>query len=211
MTTIRASRTLLASAVLVFGLSVFLSACSGGADTAAPDDTMAATTTIPALAYPTYADPQIPISVGLSRRFAIVLPSDPESGWRWIIEPVDQSLLAPLGSEFSSDPKLVGSVPVTTTSTTSTTSMFLATTTTTTSVDATGSATTSTMAPAPPLVQVVSFAARGLGPTFVRFRYERIGASGADPATGPSRTETFAVVIVPDVQVPGAVPSTLVP
>ena len=206
MTTIRASRTLLASAVLVFGLSVFLSACSGGADTAAPDDTMAATTTIPALAYPTYADPQIPISVGLSRRFAIVLPSDPESGWRWIIEPVDQAFLAPLGSEFSSDPKLVGSVPVSTTSTTSTTSMLLATTT---SADPTGTSTTSTLPPTPPLVQVVSFAARSLGPTFVRFRYERIGASGADPATGPSRTATFAVVIVPDVEVPGTAPSTL--
>jgi hypothetical protein len=209
MTRTRASTTLLVGAILIAGLSGFLSACSGGTDGATTEDTVAATTTIPALAYPTYADPQIPISVGLSRRFAIVLPSDPESGWRWIIEPVDLALLAPLGSEFSEDPKLLASIPATTT-TTVTTVMAMVTTTTTAGDNP--ASTTTTMVPAP-LVQVISFAARGLGPTFVRFRYERIGASGADPATGtdPSQATTFAVVIVPDVEVPGTAPSSIVP
>ena len=170
--------------------------CGGGTDTSAGTD--ATTTTVvsvPALDYPHYSDPGAPISIGVSRRFAIVLPSDPASGWHWTGEPVDQALLAPLGSQFRDDPDLLASIPPPTTTTT--VSPFAS--------GPFGSSTTVPGAPAvegtmpAPLVQVISFAARGLGTTTVTFRYNRIGSADE----GPAMTATFIVTIVPDTMPPG--------
>lgn len=175
-------RTILSPLAFTVVLAVVAVGCGGGSDQSAGIDTTTTTVTVvPGLDYPLHSDPRVPISVGLSRRFAIALPSDPESGWHWTSEPVDQVLLAPLGSEFRDDPKLLASIPLQTT--------------TTVSSLATGPTTTSLSIPAAPapLVQVISFAARGLGSTTLRFRYSRIGSSGQDPTL----TATFIVTIVP--------------
>jgi hypothetical protein len=169
-------------------------ACGGGSDTSGGTDTSTTVVSVPALDYPHYSDPGSPISIGLSRRFAVVLPSDPESGWHWTGEPVDQTLLAPLGSEFRDDPDLLASIPP---PTTTTTVPPFAPVPFGTSTIVPAEPTTEGTAPAP-LVQVISFAARGLGSTTVSFRYNRIGS--ADEA--PAMTATFVVTIVPDTMFP---------
>jgi hypothetical protein len=178
----RTPKTMLTAVALTVVLATVAVGCGGGSDQSAGTDTTSTTVAVvPGLDYPLYPDARVPISIGLSRRFAVVLPSDPDSGWHWTSESVDQVLLAPLGSEFRDDPELLASIPPQTT--------------TTVSSLATGPSTTSVSVPAAPtpLVQVISFAARGLGSTTLRFRYSRIGSSGQDPTL----TATFIVTIVP--------------
>lgn len=185
---------MLGGIALMAVLVVSAGACGGGSDTSGGTDTSTTVVSVPALDYPHYSDPGSPISIGLSRRFAVALPSDPESGWHWTGGPVDQTLLAPLGSEFRDDPDLLASIPP-------------PTTTTTVSPFAPGPFGTSTIVPAEPtiegtapapLVQVISFAARGLGSTTVSFRYNRIGSADEDSVM----TATFTVTIVPDTMIP---------
>ena len=179
----RTPRTMLSSVALAVVLAVVAVGCGGESDqSAGTETTTTSVVAVPGLDYRLYSDPRVPISIGLSRRFAVVLPSDPESGWHWTSEPVNQVLLAPLGSEFRDDPELLASIPPQSTTTVSTL--------------ARGPSTTSVVIPAmpAPLVQVISFAARGLGSTTLRFHYSRIGSASQNSAM----TTTFIVTIVPD-------------
>lgn len=197
MSTNRNPGTRLGGIVLTAVLAALSVGCGGGADQSVGTDTTTTTiVSVPALDYPHYSDPGLPISIGLSRRFAVVLPSDPASGWHWTSEPVDQALLAPLGSEFRDDPDLLASIPPPTTTTTTVSPFASGPFGTSTTVSA-EPAVEGTM-PAP-LVQVISFAARGLGSTTVSFRYNRIGSADEDSVM----TATFIVTIVPDTTLPG--------
>jgi hypothetical protein len=134
---------------------------------------------------PTYTDPAILIAVELGHRFAIMLPADPGSGWRWVLVPVDTAFLIPLGSTFSDDPDLSAQTSPSVTAFPTTTTWIA----TTLPPDETTTTTTEIL----PLSQLVSFAGRAVGTTTVTFRYEQIGT----PATSEPRTATFTVQISP--------------
>lgn len=174
-----ALRASLGSVTLLLALVVV--GCSGDSGSSS------ATTTAPTVEMrePTWTDPAVPIPVELGHRFAIMLPADPGSGWRWVLVPVDTTFLIPLGSQFSDDPDLSSqTAPVVTAFPTTTTWI-----TTTLPPDATTTTTTEVL----PLTQLVSFAGRGAGTTAVTFRYEQIGAA---PPEQP-RIVSFTVVISP--------------
>ena len=176
------SRRGLGALVVVAALLLFAgAACSGdgGGGTAATTTTTAPSDgSVPIVA----SDPSVPVVVPVGRRFAIMLPADPEHGWRWVVEPVDTTYLAPLGSEFREDPDLLASATTTTTLplppeptddlSGSTTSLEVSTTTT-------EAPSTTTTAPGP-LVQIVSYAGRKDGATRITLRYERIGAADSE-------------------------------
>jgi predicted secreted protein len=180
-------RALSALALLGVG-ALALAACSGGGG---PTTATASTTTTAEVAL------QI-IVVDVGRRFAIGLPADPAHGWRWVVDPVDTTFLAPLGSEFREDPVLLANATTTTTAAPppeTTTTLFTGRTTTTTEpTPTTEGPTTTTTAPGP-LVQIVSYAGRADGQTKVTLRYERIGTGGQ--ASEPSDTVVFTVNVGP--------------
>ncbi len=187
------SRRALVALVVFAALGLLAAACSGGGDGDAGDTT---TTTPPADgSMPIISsDPSQPVLVPVGRRFAIMVPADPEHGWRWVVEPVDTRLLAPLGSEFREDPALLASATTTTTAPPppDTTAPELGETTTTADASTTTEPgpTTTTTAPGP-LVQIISYAGRADGATTVTLRYERIGGDGGETP----QTMVFTVLV----------------
>jgi len=129
-------------------------------------------------------DPAAPITTTIGKEFAIMLPADPGSGWRWVLAPIDNSRLIALGSRFSDDPELLGKAES-------------AVTTTTTGVRAgnpsTSSTTQTTLPAVLPLVQIISFAGRAVGPATISLSYDQI--AGAPQAE--NKVVTFTVQIVP--------------
>lgn len=86
-------------------------ACSGGDDRPPPAASTGAAGTpltgpeAEALAYPVFSDPEVPVYVGLGRRFGIAQPADPSSGERWELVAVgDRAVVVPLGTEFVGTP-----------------------------------------------------------------------------------------------------------
>ena len=183
--------------------------CSGDGGGSAATST--STSTAPAeLTYEAYSDPTALVQVDVRRRFAIMLPADPAKGWRWVVEPVDTNVLAPLGSEFREDPALLAQATTTTAPpppelpSLEELAELLApgedgpdgtapgSTTTTAPPVTEPPETTTTTAPGPQ-VQIVSYAGRALGVASVTLRYERIGT--ADTPDEPARTVVFDVVV----------------
>ena len=168
---------------LAIGVFVLLAGCSGGSS-AGSDESATTTSIAPPEATATYVDPAAPITTTVGTEFAIMLPADPGSGWRWVLAPIDNSRLIALGSRFSDDPELLREAGS-------------ATTTTTTGVRAgnlTTSSTTETTLPAVlPLVQIISFAGRAAGPATISLSYNQI--AGAPQAQ--NKVVTFTVQVVP--------------
>jgi hypothetical protein len=136
---------------------------------------------------PAYVDPAIPISSPVGREFSIMLPADPGSGWRWVLTPIDNTRLIALGSRFSDDPDLMAKAESVATTT-------IAAPTTTRFGTASTSSPSTTIAPAIlPLVQIVSFAGRSVGPATLTFQYTQI----IDAPQEQNRVVTFSVEIVP--------------
>lgn len=184
---LRRSRTTVIGHALVLaaGLSLLVSACSGGSSSDAQDATTT-TTTASTSEVPTYVDPAVPITAEVGREFAIMLPADPGSGWRWILTPIDNSRLVALGSRFSDDAALLARAETATTTTTTIASARAQGATTT-------STTTTTTPVVLPLVQIVGFAGRSPGPASLTFSYTQI--AGATQTA--KRTVTFTVQVVP--------------
>lgn len=172
--------------VVAIGLFTLLAGCSSG--TSASSDQAPTETSIPGRVDPsTYVDPSIPISTAVGREFAIMLPADPGSGWRWVLAPIDNSRLIALGSGFSDDAELlVKAAAATATTTPPTTRLTTATTS--------SSATTTTAPAALPLVQIISFAGRSVGPATLSFRYTQI----AGQPQAENKVLTFTVQVVPE-------------
>jgi hypothetical protein len=130
-------------------------------------------------------DPAVPISTAVGKEFAIMLPADPGSGWRWVLTPIDNSRLIALGSRFSDDPDLLPKAQ----------SAKTTTSTTIRAGNATTSSTTDTTLPAVlPLVQIISFAGRAAGPETISFSYNQI----AGTPQAQNGVVTFTVQVVPD-------------
>lgn len=142
----------------------------GSADSTAPIVTTSTTTPVE-LRVGAFADPAAPVTVGLGRRFAILLPAEPNDGSYWVLESFDPDVLVPLGSVFSEEPALLAVMPTPTTDPTDPTTVAEPTAT----------------------VQVVSFAGRIPATTRVVFRAERLGPEG--PVTG--ERVVFEVTVVP--------------
>jgi hypothetical protein len=158
--------------------------CSGGASSSGDD--LASSTVPPPPEIPTYVDPAIPISSPIGREFSIMLPADPGAGWRWVLTPIDNTRLIALGSRFSDDPNLMAKVD-------SATPTTIAAPTTTRFGTASTSSTSTTVAPAVlPLVQIISFAGRSLGPATLTFQYTQI----AGEPQAQNRVLTFSVEII---------------
>ena len=172
--------------VLAIGVFVLLAGCSGGSS-AGSDESTTTSTIDPAEATATYVDPAAPITTTVGKEFAIMLPADPGSGWRWVLAPIDNSRLIALGSHFSDDPDLLlKAESATTTSTTTTTRVRAGNPTT--------SSTSTTTVPAVlPLVQIISFAGRAAGPATISLSYNQI--AGAPQAE--NKVVTFTVQVVP--------------
>jgi hypothetical protein len=189
-------RALAALAALGVG-AIALAACSGDEGPAA-STTSTTSTTIEGLTYTAFSNPADTITVDVGKRFAIILPADPAHGWRWVVEPVNTTYLAPLGSEFRDDPALLAQSTTTTTEPPppeTTTTLFTGRSTTTTEpTPTTDGPTTTTTAPGP-LVQIVSYAGRNAGVTKVTLRYERIGT--ADRPSEATQTVVFTVQVGP--------------
>ncbi len=177
---------------LFVGAALLAASCGGSSNgqnslttTSETNDT--STTTIDRLAPVTFADPNQPVSVGLGRRFELLLPADPTRGWRWVLEPADTAVVVPLSSEFRDDPELLASTSTTTTLNQSSTASPAPTVTweptTTTTIDPNSPE-------AAPLVQIITFAGRSLATTDIVLRYEQIGASSST-----ARTETYKVSV----------------
>ena len=181
-TTIAVGLTAMLGTVLAVG-------CGDGSSTSA-DISTTTTTAVAELQYQAHADPATPITVQSGHRFAILLPADPGSGWRWVMAPVDTNVVVPLGSEFRDDPELLArTVPAVTSTTTSSTITAAPGANST----ATSTAPTSTSPPALALVQILSFAGRAVANTTITFNYERIGGSSDKPTS-----VVFTVQVVPD-------------
>lgn len=179
------SRRVLAALAIVGTGCLVAAACSGGEEPAG-GTTTTATTADEAFQVPVYSDPAQVITVDVGRRFAVMVPADPAQGWRWVVEPVDTRVLAPLGSEFRDDPALLAQATTTTTAppepdpdTSTTVAGRAGSTTTTTATTSTTEAPTTTTAPGP-LVQIVSYAGRTTGVATITLRYERIGTAEQD-------------------------------
>lgn len=188
----RRRATLSVALGLFVGAALLAASCGGSSNgqnslttTSETNDT--STTTIDPLAPVTFADPNQPVSVGLGRRFELLLPADPTRGWRWVLEPVDTAVVVPLSSEFRDDPELLASTTTTTTLNQSSTASPAPTVTweptTTTTIDPNSPE-------AAPLVQIITFAGRSLATTDIVLRYEQIGASSSN-----ARTETYKVSV----------------
>ena len=174
---------------VVLGLVILLTGCSG--DSSPSADQASTPTTVPgAVETPTYVDPAIPISSPVGREFAIMLPADPGSGWRWILSPIDNTRLIALGSHFSDDAQLLVEAETATTTTTGVT--------TTVGTGAKDSTATTEAVSVLPLVQIISFAGRAVGPAALTFQYSQIAGTPQDK----NRVLTFSVEIVPSTTPP---------
>ncbi|MCX6510826.1 MAG: hypothetical protein NT081_08455 [Actinobacteria bacterium] len=173
--------------VVAIGLLTLLVGCSSG--TSSSSDQAPTETSIPSrVDPPTYVNPAVPISTAVGREFAIMLPADPGSGWRWVLAPIDNSRLIALGSGFSDDAELIAKAEVATATTTTTppTTRFNAA--------AASSTTTTTTLAVLPLVQIISFAGRSIGPATLSFRYTQI----AGQPQAENKVLTFVVQVVPE-------------
>jgi hypothetical protein len=102
---------------LVALLAAGLAACTG-AEGPSTDTTAGTGTTIDdptraaALEYPAYRDPGQPIYVALSRRFALLVDSEPSQGFSWQVtnEP-DPAVVVPLGTQFRTESPGVQDAP----------------------------------------------------------------------------------------------------
>lgn len=204
------SRRVLAALALL-GTGCLVAAACSGSEGPAGGTTTTVTTTDEALQVPVYSDPAQVITVDVGRRFAVMVPADPAQGWRWVVEPVDTRVLAPLGSEFRDDPALLAQATTTTTTAppeddpaSSTTLATGRSTTTQATTSTTEAPSTTTTAPGP-LVQIVSYAGRATGVATITLRYERIGTGDQDDAE--AQTMQFQV-IVGTLQLP-ALPDTV--
>lgn len=203
------SRRVLAALALVGSACLGVVACSGS-DGPAEGTTTTVTTADEALQVPVYSDPAQVITVDVGRRFAVMVPADPADGWRWVVEPVDTRVLAPLGSEFRNDPALLAQATTTTTaapadSTESSTTLAVGRSTTTRATTSTTEAPSTTTTAPGPLVQIVSYAGRTTGVATITLRYERIGTGGQ----GDAKAESLQFrVIVGTIQLP-ALPDTI--
>jgi hypothetical protein len=177
------SRARWGAAAVVLLLGILAIGCSDSSGTS--DSSTTTSTPAPQFREVSYTDPAVPITIELGRRFSIMLPADPGSGWRWVLAPVDNAFLVPLGSEFSDDPDLAAQTSPAVTAFTTTTAYV----TTTLPPDATTTTTTAIL----PLTQIISFAGKGVGGTTATFRYEQIGT----PSTEQPRTATFTITITP--------------
>lgn len=174
--------------VVAIGLLTLLVGCSSG--TSSSSDQAPTETSIPGrVDPPTYVNPAVPISTAVGREFAIMLPADPGSGWRWVLAPIDNSRLIALGSGFSDDAELIAKAEVATATTTTTppTTRFNAA--------AASSTTTTTTLAVLPLVQIISFAGRSIGPATLSFRYTQI----AGQSQAENKVLTFVVQVVPGI------------
>jgi len=174
--------------VVAIGLLTLLVGCSSG--TSSSSDQAPTETSIPGrVDPPTYVNPAVPISTAVGREFAIMLPADPGSGWRWVLAPIDNSRLIALGSGFSDDAELIAKAEVATATTTTTppTTRFNAA--------AASSTTTTTTLAVFPLVQIISFAGRSVGPATLSFRYTQI----AGQPQAENKVLTFVVQVVPGI------------
>jgi len=189
----RAFRTALGAGTVVLFLA--LVGCSGGSTSSSPDPSSITTPQGPSeLQYKAHTDPASPITVASGHRFAIMLPADPGAGWRWVMAPVDTTIVVPLGSEFRDDASLLTQTNSAVTSTTSTISPATTRSGTSSGPSAANSVTpvSPSTTTALPLVQLLSFAGRNVGATTIRFRYEQIGG-----AVGPPVTVTFNLTVTP--------------
>ena len=104
---LQATRRVLTGALVAL-LAAGLGACTG-TESSPSDTTQGTGTTIDdptraALEYPAYRDASQPIYVALSRRFALLLDSEPSQGLSWQVtnEP-DPAVVVPLGTQFRSE------------------------------------------------------------------------------------------------------------
>jgi hypothetical protein len=172
--------------VVTIGLFALLAGCSSG--TSSNSDQIPTESSVPGrVDPPTYVNPAVPISTAVGREFAIMLPADPGSGWRWVLAPIDNSRLIALGSGFSDDADLIVNAAAATATTAPPTTRL---TTATTSP----SATTTTTPLILPLVQIISFAGRSVGPATLSFRYTQI----AGQPQAENKVLTFTVQVVPE-------------
>jgi hypothetical protein len=179
---------LVATALLVGACGSSSGGNSTSTTTSARSEPADTSSKIDPLAPVTFTDPSQPVSVGLGRRFQLLLPADPTRGWRWVLEPTDTTVVVPLSSEFRDDAALLASTSTTTTvvtqSPTATPSPSVTwepTTTTTIEPDSPEAA---------PLVQIITFAGRSIATTEIVLRYEQIGANSS-----AQRRETFKVSV----------------
>lgn len=177
----------MSSLAIVAVLTVVFSSCSGGSSSSNDDASSVTTLVTPAI--PTYVDPAAPITSPVGSEFSIMLPADPGSGWRWVLSPIDNTRLIALGSRFSDDPDLLQRAM---SATTTTTTVARATTTRPGTAATSSTTTTTTTPPVLPLVQIISFAGRSVGPATLTFSYTQI--AGAPQAE--NRVVTFTVTIV---------------
>jgi len=193
-----AALSLFGCACLAFAACTGDDGASGGTTTTSASTPSAACETgTEALCVSAFSDPSQIVQVDVGRRFAIAMRADPANGWRWVVDPIDTALLAPLGSSFTDDPALLASATTTTAppplpedlpapgpldpdAEVTTTAEPLPSTTTT--------------APGP-LVQVISYAGRAAGFTQITMRYQRIGTSEDD--VEQAETVTFQVWVGP--------------
>lgn len=204
------SRRALAVLAAVGTACLVVAACSGS-EGPAEGTTTTVTTTDESLQVPVYSDPTQVITVDVGRRFAVMVPADPAQGWRWVVEPVDTRVLAPLGSEFRDDPALLARATTTTTTAppaeepASPTTLAPGRTSTTQATTSTTEAPSTTTTAPGPLVQIVSYAGRATGVATITLRYERIGTAGE----GDARAQTMQFqVIVGTIELP-ALPDTV--
>lgn len=190
---IRPRRELLLILVgILLAITGMLTGCSGSTSststgTSASDETDTESTVADPLAPVRSADPTQPVGVALGRRFELVLPADPTHGRRWVLDPIDTSIIVALSSTFVDDPELLASTS------TSTTIPGSEAGTSSTAPTVTWFPTTTIDPGSPelgPMVQIITFAGRAPATTTVTLRYESIGDTRADP-----RTVTFTVVV----------------
>jgi hypothetical protein len=191
------SRRALAVLAVVGSACLVAAACSGS-EGPSGSATTTVTTGDEALEVPVYSDPAQVITVDVGRRFAVMVPADPAQGWRWVVEPVDTKVLAPLGSEFRDDPALLAQATTTTTAPPATdpatpTTLGTPRSSTTTAAPTTSEAPSTTTTAPGPLVQIVSYAGRATGVATITLRYERIGTGGQDDARAESMQ--FRVIV----------------
>lgn len=166
--------------VVAIGLLTIVVGCSSGSSSGANDSTT--TTLEPSTPTPVYVDPATPITTPVGKEFEIMLPADPGSGWRWVLAPIDNTRLIALGSRFSDDPALLSKAEAATTTTTAPAARAGVST----------SSTTTTLPAVFPLVQIISFAGRAIGPATISLSYNQI--AGAPQAENKVLNFTIQVI-----------------
>jgi predicted secreted protein len=102
-----------AAIALLLTASVVLATACSGEESESPSSTIGTGTTVSidpgavgsgALDYPAYSDPNVPIYVALSRRFALKLESEPGEGYSWqVANQPSRDVVIPLGTQLRSN------------------------------------------------------------------------------------------------------------